>query len=271
MILVSGARGGLAQNTPTQLNNLRKQVNQAAPASSPAPQTQTKPPAAATGTAKPAAAKPAASAPVVAPAPQSQAKVTPPATPANAKSAQVKPAAPQAVKPVQPKSVAQTKPATPASPSSPSAAAATKTATAAPANPQAKPVTAAKTSTAAPEAQFAVEHVNVARRDPFDPLVEKEKGPGSPQGPLPAGKPGLVVATLRVDGIVKDPTGMIAVVSNPQMRVYFLREGDRLYDGEVEHISMEGVSFHETGKDAFGKMMAREVTKRLYPLPGEQQ
>jgi hypothetical protein len=82
----------------------------------------------------------------------------------------------------------------------------------------------------------------------------------------------LVIETLHVDGIVHAPSGMIAVVSNPQMRVYFLREGDHLYDGDVEHITMEGVSFHESGKDAFGKAVERESTKRLYPTtPGEQQ
>ena len=75
-----------------------------------------------------------------------------------------------------------------------------------------------------------------------------------------------MVATLRVDGIVRSPNGMIAVVSNPQMRVYFLREGDHLYDGEVEHITMEGVSFHQTGKDAFGKPVEREVPSGFIQL-----
>jgi hypothetical protein len=31
------------------------------------------------------------------------------------------------------------------------------------------------------------------------------------------------------------------------------------------------VSFQEFGKDAFGKPLERQVTKRLYPSPGEQQ
>jgi hypothetical protein len=116
------------------------------------------------------------------------------------------------------------------------------------------------------------ERSTTPRRDPFNPLISKDKGgPAGPQAPLPAGKPGLVIATLRVDGIVHGPSGMIAVVSNPQMRVYFLREGDHLYDGDVSHITMEGVSFHEAGKDAFGKPVEREATKRLYPTPGEQQ
>lgn len=111
----------------------------------------------------------------------------------------------------------------------------------------------------------------VARRDPFDPLVGKDRpGSGSSER-LPPGKAGLVVSTLRLDGIVRGPNGMIAVVSNPQQRVYFLREGDQLYDGKVERITMEGVAFHEIGKDAFGKPVDRQVTKRLYPSPGELQ
>ena len=51
----------------------------------------------------------------------------------------------------------------------------------------------------------------------------------------------------------------------------FLREGDQLYDGRVEKIAMDGVSFHETGKDAFGKPVERQVNKRIYSSPGEQQ
>jgi hypothetical protein len=106
-----------------------------------------------------------------------------------------------------------------------------------------------------------------ARRDPFLSLLAMRKtGP-----PLPPGKAGLVIAQIRVDGIVKSQTGMIAVVSNPQQRVYFVREGDRLYDGEVEKISLEGVIFRESSKDAFGKPVEREVSKRLYSSAGEQQ
>jgi GH43 family beta-xylosidase len=64
---------------------------------------------------------------------------------------------------------------------------------------------------------------------------------------------------------------MIAVVSNPQARTYFLREGDKLYDGQVEKIAMDGVSFHEEGKDAFGKPVERQVNKKIYSSAGEQQ
>jgi type IV pilus assembly protein PilP len=108
------------------------------------------------------------------------------------------------------------------------------------------------------------------RRDPFMPLVNEKKETGGGQH-LPPGKAGLVIATVRVDGTVKSPNGMIAVVSNPDQRVYFVREGDRLYDGDVEKISLDGVMFRENSKDAFGQPVERMVTKRIYPSAGELQ
>jgi hypothetical protein len=53
--------------------------------------------------------------------------------------------------------------------------------------------------------------------------------------------------------------------------VYFVREGDHLYDGDVEKIGMDGVTFRENTKDAFGKPVERVVTKRIYATAGEQQ
>ncbi len=122
-----------------------------------------------------------------------------------------------------------------------------------------------------PAEKPAEEKVAVARRDPFEALLNKPtQGNAVPQN-LPPGKAGLVVGTLRVDGIVSSVHGMIAIASNAQQRVYFLREGDKLYDGIVQHITLEAVSFQEIGKDSFGKPLERQVTKRLYPRPGEQQ
>ena len=116
----------------------------------------------------------------------------------------------------------------------------------------------------------AESEVKAARRDPFESLLAHSQGKGNPN--LPPGKAGLQVSTLRLDGIVRAPNGMIAVVSNPQARTYFLREGDHLYDGSVEKITMDGVSFHEEGKDAFGKPVERQVNKRIYSTSsGEQQ
>jgi Tfp pilus assembly protein PilP len=205
----------------------------------------------ATPAAKPApqAAKPVAQAPA-----KSAAQA--PAKPAAASSsgAQSEPAAPVTNKPA----------ATAAKPAAP------KTATAKPAPKQAAKKSARRAAKPVVSATPAADkEVKVAKRDPFESLVGREHA--GPRTDLPQGKAGLQVGTLRLDGIVRAPNGMIAVVSNPQSRTYFLREGDQLYDGRVEKIAMDGVSFHEVGKDAFGKPVERQVNKRIYASAGEQQ
>src|SRR5450432_2899246 len=113
--------------------------------------------------------------------------------------------------------------------------------------------------------------VKGGRRDPFESLVGRQKAEADAAKNLPPGKGGLQVSTLKVDGIVRGPNGMIGVVSNPQQRTYFLREGDQLYDGRVDKIAMDGISLHESGKDAFGKPVERQVNKRIYTSAGEEQ
>ena len=141
------------------------------------------------------------------------------------------------------------------------------------AKPAAKGVSkkhAATSPTEHASGSLAGEQVRIARRDPFESLLGRQKA-GLDAKNLPPGKGGLQVSTLKIDGIVRGPNGMIAVVSNPQQRTYFLHEGDQLYDGRVDKIAMDGVSFHETSKDAFGKPVERSVNKRIYSTAGEEQ
>jgi Tfp pilus assembly protein PilP len=180
--------------------------------------------------------------------------------------AQANPAAPAGAKPAPPaagKAAPQSgKPATPAA----KRAAKPATEKVAKAPKPAKPVESAVNPDAPKEGEE-----KGARRDPFESLVARQQAQKNATAALPPGKAGLQVSTLRLDGIVKAPNGMIAVVTNPQARTYFLREGDQLYDGRVEKIAMDGVSFHEVGKDAFGKPVERQVNKRIYSSAGEQQ
>jgi Tfp pilus assembly protein PilP len=195
--------------------------------------------------------------------------------------AQSQPAAPAKVAPPQkipsqaPAKVPPAKAATSAAPAAAAKAAApakapAKASAKAPAKAPAKAV--AKTPAAKPPAEKpAEEKVSTPHRDPFETLLNVAKPEAGPPPNLPPGKAGLQVATLQINGIVRGTGGMIAIVSNPQQRVYFLREGDKLYDGTIEHITLEAITFQEIGKDAFGKPIERQVTKRLYPSPGEQQ
>jgi len=213
-----------------------------------------------------------------------------PGTPTAAKPGTPPPAKPAAQTPAKPASQTPAKPAA-QTPAKPTTSAASKPSpqtakpTAAQVKPAAKPAKSAKGKrkgagkTAVEKAAgpagapkpAAESEVKAARRDPFESLLSRSsQGKGAAN--LPPGKAGLQVSTLRLDGIVRAPNGMIAVVSNPQSRTYFLREGDHLYDGSVEKITMDGVSFHEEGKDAFGKPVQREVNKRIYSTSsGEQQ
>jgi len=206
-----------------------------------------------------AAAKPAAQAATPAPKPTTQ--VPPPA----AKPAAKPVAPPAAAQKPTPKPAAQAvMPKTPAKP-------ATAPKAAKPAVKPAKKPAAKKTASSTPTGTAEPSEAKVSRRDPFESLTSRQEAAARAGANLPPGKAGLQVGTLRLDGIVRAPNGMIAVVTNPQARTYFLREGDQLYDGRVEKIAMDGVSFHEIGKDAFGKPVERQVNKRIYSSAGEQQ
>lgn len=111
------------------------------------------------------------------------------------------------------------------------------------------------------------------RRDPFAPLIARQPGRGQDTGPScpGVGKETLVVATVALNGIVRSADDMIAVVSSPDQRVYFLRKGEEICNGRVDEITLEGVTFTERGRDAFGRTSDRVVNKRLYPSAGEQR
>jgi len=204
-------------------------------------QTQTPP-------AKPATPPPKAAAAQQAPAPAK------PATPA------AKPAAPAAKAPAHPVTV---KPAP--APQKPKPAPAKAKEPAAKKPPEAK-AEAEKKEEAAPTT-IAASH----KRDPFLALVSTFTGGAGAPVHLPPGKAGLQVSTLRVGGVVRGPNGMVVVVTNPQNRTYFLHQGDRVFDGRLEQITMDAVTFQETGKDPFGKPIDRMVVKRIYQTAGEQQ
>jgi Tfp pilus assembly protein PilP len=146
----------------------------------------------------------------------------------------------------------------------------------APAGPPAKqtpPKTNAKTPAKTPATETTASRPPPppVRRDPFVMLVGKRQGgSGGEMVRLPPGKAGLQVNTLVIKGILSSPSGMIVVVANPQRSVYFLHVGDQLFDGSVERIEIDGVTFHEVGKDAFGKPIERQVTRKLNPSLGEQ-
>jgi hypothetical protein len=118
----------------------------------------------------------------------------------------------------------------------------------------------------------------VGKRDPFklpDPPGGKIGAAnlvaGVPGGILPPGARGLVISQLKLEGIVREMGApkMIAVVTNESKRAYFLTENEAVYNGVVSKITPDSIYFNENVLDINGRVITREVIKRLVSAPGE--
>jgi hypothetical protein len=174
------------------------------------------------------------------------------------------------------KKAAAPKPKAAAVPMKPKAATSAATHKAAATKPSGKKVSAKKAASKKPageSARTAKGPEMAGRRDPFKlPGPPVPGGAGGEQilGPLPPGARWLLIGQLKVEGIVRlDTTStMIAVVDNSSNRAYFLRENDAVYNGVVSKITPDSVVFRENALDASGKMVVRDVVKRLGQGPG---
>jgi hypothetical protein len=118
------------------------------------------------------------------------------------------------------------------------------------------------------------------KRDPFKVPEIPTGGHGNgqsildssaPGGALPPGVRGLLIAQLRLEGVVREQADnkMIAVVTNETRRAYFLTENEAVYNGVVSKITPDAVYFKENVLDANGRLTTHEVMKRLSPGSGE--
>lgn len=126
--------------------------------------------------------------------------------------------------------------------------------------------TAKKTEAPAPAANMATnvapkaKHIGTSKRDPFiSPVQARNNGPIN----CGTGKRCLVLDQTVLQGIVKAPNGMIAVVSNSANKAYFLRENDPVYNGFVMRITPDTVVFREQVTDRLGNKSTREVVKKV--------
>jgi hypothetical protein len=64
-------------------------------------------------------------------------------------------------------------------------------------------------------------------------------------------------------GMSVSPEGKTAVFKGNDKRIYFLREGDRLFDGYVKTITADYVLLIRETKLRSGRVLTQEITKRL--------
>lgn len=160
-------------------------------------------------------------------------------------------AAPKTASPVAPLNAVKAAPA-----NAPATATAKPAAKPAPAKHRAKPATS-KTAVAAdgkrPPSKIS------GRRDPFvSPIVDRIRAVNCSG----SGKQCLIIGEISLRGVVRSPSGFIAVVMNGE-HTYFLRENDPLADGSVERITRDAIILRERSSDVFGRPLTREVTRKL--------
>lgn len=102
------------------------------------------------------------------------------------------------------------------------------------------------------------------RRDPFVSLL---KPIGPDQGPAKRrpGMEGFLIQEVALKGIVKDRTGHIAILLGTDGKSYFVKNGQRLYDGVITAIDASSVTFRQEITDPLSTVKSRDVRKSLYP------
>jgi Tfp pilus assembly protein PilP len=104
------------------------------------------------------------------------------------------------------------------------------------------------------------------KRDPFLSPVREAGGPAEPT--CTTGKKCLAIDTVDLKGIVRAPSGMIAVVESSTRRVtYFLRENDPVFNGYVVKITPDSIVFRENVMDRLGKTTTRDVVRKVVAPP----
>ena len=100
------------------------------------------------------------------------------------------------------------------------------------------------------------------RRDPFvNPITQQHAASSSA---CATGKRCLSIGQINLKGIIIAPEGMLAIIENGANRTYFLRVNDPLFDGMVERITRDSITFRENVSDSLGRPLGtREVVKKI--------
>jgi len=110
------------------------------------------------------------------------------------------------------------------------------------------------------------------RRDPFTNLVGSGTGADSGLGSRRAdGAAGIAVAELTVRGVIQSRNTVTAMVQGPDKKTYVVHAGDKLADGVIKAVTLQGLVIVQEVNDPLSLVKQREVTKRLRSLEDAKQ
>ncbi len=106
-------------------------------------------------------------------------------------------------------------------------------------------------------------YTSQGRRDPFVSLLKpvSESGPGKRR----PGMEGFLIQEVALKGIVKDAKGYTAMLLGTDQKSYFVKVGQRLFDGVITAIDASTVTFRQEVTDPLSSVRSRDVKKTLYP------
>lgn len=108
------------------------------------------------------------------------------------------------------------------------------------------------------------------RRDPFVSLL-KPVAAGEGSRTRRPGMEGFLIQEVALKGVVKDQKGYTAMLLGTDGKSYFVRAGQRLFDGAITHIDAASVMFRQEVTDPLSTVKSRDVKKTLYPSEEARQ
>ena len=105
-------------------------------------------------------------------------------------------------------------------------------------------------------------YVSQGRRDPFVSLLRPVSETGRRKG---VGMESFLIQEVALKGIVKDKTGYVAMLLGVDGKSYFVKVGQRLFDGVITAIDAATVTFRQEVTDPLSSVRSRDVKKTLYP------
>lgn len=100
------------------------------------------------------------------------------------------------------------------------------------------------------------------RRDPFVSLLKPVTSARSADAAR--GIEGFLIQEVTLTGVVKTPDGYTAMLVGGDNKSYFVKVGQRLYDGAITAMDGHSLTFRQEVTDPLSPVRTRDVRKSLY-------